>query len=592
VITTPSAALPAVSSPIAPLPSVDAQFAFPAPAIAQAGHPLVLTTIVTRRTDRTPLASWTVRYEVAGASAALGPAGGNRVEVPTDATGRASIELRPISAGFGEAIVNMAVLAPAELTAAASPGAEVGRATATITWKEGVPGAPAWRPPPVGLASALPAPTLAGPPSPSSPYSNERPPNRFEPPPSLSNGTLSDSTSPPKTYVPPPKQEPAGKPELVVDVRLRGPERVEVGGFASFDVVVTNRGDATARGIKVLDRFDPGLSHPSAKENEYIVKYEGMRDLPPGESAAIPRPLTFGVGAVGRQCHEVTVTAEGAAAVVERGCITVIEAKSATQPALEVTKQGPTRHYVGELAKFRIVLKNTGEEPVTNLVVVDRYDDAFEPRFTDPGREILPNGSFQWKIPRLEKGERREINVQCACVSPARSACSTVIVTADGDVSYADEKCVEIMLPLAPPAPSTSGGVSPPPPLPSEHLKLSMRTTANPARVGAPMTLFVFVENIGQQTQREVTLRVQLPPETTPDQAQIRPPGAFQMVGQREVRFVNSGDVGPGERREFEIPLTADRPGIVTFVAQASAAGMSQPIVSESNPVQIEAAAL
>ena len=61
IITTPSAA-----APLAPPPTVDAQFAFPAPTIAQAGHPLVLTTIVTRRTDRAPLAGWTVRYEVIG----------------------------------------------------------------------------------------------------------------------------------------------------------------------------------------------------------------------------------------------------------------------------------------------------------------------------------------------------------------------------------------------------------------------------------------------------------------------------------------------------------------------------------------------
>ncbi len=55
------------------------------------------------------------------------------------------------------------------------------------------------------------------------------------------------------------------------------------------------------------------------------------------------------------------------------------------------------------------MIKNTGDVPVTNLEVVDHYDEAFEPRFTDPGREILPNGDFRWKIARLEKGERREI---------------------------------------------------------------------------------------------------------------------------------------------------------------------------------------
>ncbi len=218
----------------------------------------------------------------------------------------------------------------------------------------------------------------------SPPDSYERTPNRFEPPPSLSD------SEPPKTYGPPPKTESAGKPELVVDVRLNGPERVDVGGFASFDVTVTNRGDATARGIKVVDDFDPGLSHVRAEPNEHAVKYEGMRDLAPGESAKVP--LTFGVTAAGRQCHHVTVTAEGAAEVTESGCVTAVDARPATRPVLDVTKQGPVRHYVGELAKFSIIIKNAGEVPVTNLEIVDHYDVALEPRLPARVAKSCPTG--------------------------------------------------------------------------------------------------------------------------------------------------------------------------------------------------------
>jgi uncharacterized repeat protein (TIGR01451 family) len=590
IITTPAAA-----APLAPPPTVDAQFAFPAPTIAQQGHPLVLTTIVTRRSDRAPLAGWTVRYEVSGSTAALGSAGGSRVEVPTDATGRSSIEISPTSAGVGEALVNVAVVAPPDAAGSTNLATEVGRATTTITWKPGVPGAPPWLPAPPGLTGTMAAPAMIGPPltapslsdspTPNTPYTNERSPNRFEPPPSLS-----DNAPPPKTYAPPPKpQEPAGKPELVVDIRRVGSEQVEVGGFAKFDVVVTNRGDAPARKIKLLARFDAGLSHPRAVGDELAIKYESMRDLLPGESATVP--LTYGVRAVGRQCHHVTVSADGAADATESGCITAIEARSATPPALEVTKLGPTRHYVGEIAKFRIVIKNTGNLPVTNLEVVDHYDDALEPRSTDSGREILPNGDLRWRIARLEKGERREINVHCACVSPAESACSRAIVTADGDLNYADEKCVEIMLLPAATPPASSGAITPPPPLPAETLKLSLRTSANPGRVGTPLTLFVLVENLGQQTQREVSLRVQLPKGTTPNAAGIVPPGTFEIVGQLEVRFNNVGDLEPGQRRDFEIPLTANTPGVVSFAAQVIAAGMQQPMVIESNPIQIEAAA-
>ena len=380
-------------------------------------------------------------------------------------------------------------------------------------------------------------PTMASPTFPPPPDVEGQTPNRFEPPPSLSdNSSPSSDSSPSQRLLAAAKdlwthrltQEPAGKPVLVVDVRRRGPENVSVGGVASFEVLVTNRGESTARNIKVLDRFDAGLTHPKAVDSELAVKYEAMRDLAPGDSATVP--LTFGVHAAGRLCHYVTVSADGAESATGSGCVTAIDSKPATPPTIEVTKQGPTRHYVGELAKFRVVIKNTGEVPVTNLVVIDSYDEAFDPRFADAGREDLPDGSFQWRIARLEKGERREINVQCACVTPTRSACSRVIVTADGDVRVAENKCVEI-LPLATSPPGARGAVTPPPPLSAADLKLSMRSTANPARVGGPMTLFVFIENAGQQLERDLSLRVLLPQETMPDASLIRPPGTFQIVG-------------------------------------------------------------
>ncbi len=326
----------------------------------------------------------------------------------------------------------------------------------------------------------------------------------------------------------------------MVEVRRRGPENVSVGGVASFEVLVTNRGDSTARHVKVLDRFDAGLTHPKAVDRELAVKYEAMPDLAPGKSDTVP--LTFGVRAAGQLCHHVTVTADDAAPASGSGCVTAVNAKPVSPPTIEVTKQGPTRQYVGELAKFRVVIKNTGDVPVTNLEVVDSYDQAFDPRFTDSGREDLPDGSFRWRIDRLEKDERRVINVQCVCVTPSPSACSRVIVTADGDVRVAENKCVEI-LQLETPPPGAAGAVTPPPAASATNVKLSMRSTANPARVGEPMTLFVFIENAGQQLERGVSLRVQVPQETMPDATLIRPSGTFRVVGQREVSLRRLGRI-------------------------------------------------
>jgi uncharacterized repeat protein (TIGR01451 family) len=617
VITTPPATAPPISAPLTaippataaivpvppPPPPIDAQFAFPAPTIAQAGHPLVLTTLVTRRTDRAPLVGWTVRYEVSSSGAALGGTGGNRVEVPTDSSGRASIEISPLSTAPGEAVVNILAIAPPELTSGSTPAAEVARGTATISWRQGVPGAPAWAPQPLAMSGDMPAPSLEGPPlpappttdsaAPSLPYSNDRAPSRFEPPPSPS---ASDRYGPPPTYsssptdsrsstAPPPprEQSTAGRPELAVEVRLRGSAQVEVGGFANFDVIITNRGTATARNVKLLDTFDEGLTHIRAQSGERAVKYEDIKELAAGDSQSVA--LTFGVRAAGQLCHQVNVSADGVSPVIERGCVTAINPRPTGQPTIEVTKQGPRRHYVGEMALFSVIVKNTGNEPVTNLVINDRYDPALEPRETGAGAKRLADDSFEWRIPLLTPGEKRDFKVSAACVSPSSSACSRATVTADGGIIHEPVACVEILPGASATAP---GGVGPAPALPAQPLKITLQSTQNPARVGVPAALYVFVENVGRDPQRQVTLRVQLPVETQPLANQVNPPG--QMVGAQELRFI-VGDVGPGERKQFEIPFNPVAARVVTFNALVEAAGLTQPISMESTPIQIEAAA-
>ena len=63
-----------------------------------------------------------------------------------------------------------------------------------------------------------------------------------------------------------------------------------------------------------------------------------------------------------------------------------------------------------------------------------------------------------------------------------------------------------------------------------------------------------------------------------------------KLSAQREIRFENLGELRPGERRQVEIPLRVDRPGVVTFWSEVGATGLAKPINTESDPIQIEAA--
>jgi beta-lactamase regulating signal transducer with metallopeptidase domain len=111
---------------------------------------------------------------------------------------------------------------------------------------------------------------------------------------------------------------------------------------------------------------------------------------------------------------------------------------------LDVIKIGPERKFVGELAKFKTIIKNLSTVPVTNVEVLDQYDAPLDPRFIEPGGKDVGSGRVLWYIDRLDVGERREFPVEAACVSPSTNAFNRVSVTGDGGVNYSQQTCTEI----------------------------------------------------------------------------------------------------------------------------------------------------
>ena len=535
---------------------IDAQWVLPASAVVEAGRPHVLTTTVMRRTDGAPLAGWLVRYEVASGGS-LGYEGGNVVEVPTDAAGRASIEVSPNDVGGGTTNVGITIVRPPQGGADAIPRLEVGRGAATVSWSSVAIGAPS-APPPVSPGPATPMP----------PPSSASPPLEPTPQPELLS---TPSTSDPYT---PPRGEPAqGRPLLELQLQRTTQEQVAVGDYASSNLTVTNRGDGTARGIRVHVRFDEGLAHLSARPGVYEIDYQGMRALPPGESETIP--LTFQVTAGGTQCHEVTVSAEGAQSQSARGCVT------APQAELQVTANASRRSTVGEIAEFGAVVRNVGTVAATNVLLVARYDAELEPVEAEPGHKRLPDGAVTLEIDRLEPGERRTFGMTARCQAQSNNACTRFIVTADGGVTAATEACVEI-LPLRPPSGPGAAGA----PAAGPDLRLTVTESKNPARAGERQVVVVNARNEGLEPAQQVQLRVLFPPEMTPDASQIQPAGEATVLNM-DVTFSPIAELAPQAERRYLIPVAVNRTGQVQIRAQLTAAGLASPITVESNVIEI-----
>jgi uncharacterized repeat protein (TIGR01451 family) len=223
-------------------------------------------------------------------------------------------------------------------------------------------------------------------------------------------------------------------------VQLETPAQIAIGEYAKFRIVVSNRGNATARRVIIEDVFPPGLRHPEG-ETKIRTQPDLIGDIPPNESKTMP--LTFEVIAEGQQCHTVTVTAEGADAVSKQGCVIGLKPAFAS---FEIV--GPVSRTVGEKAEFNIIIKN-GDLPAKNVAVILKFNPALEliPA-ADNRYQRLQDGSIMLQIGDLVANEQRTFKdqpIEAVCKADTRSACVQGELRVGGAFSLQHEACVDIL---------------------------------------------------------------------------------------------------------------------------------------------------
>ena len=104
-------------------------------------------------------------------------------------------------------------------------------------------------------------------------------------------------------------------------VKMVGPEAIEVGREAKFQIDVTNNGPTAVTNVTATDTFEPGLSHTGGERSPLV------RPIPiiqPGQTERFA--VSFIVAQPGRHCHRLDVTADGGHAAGaglrdgDRGC--------------------------------------------------------------------------------------------------------------------------------------------------------------------------------------------------------------------------------------------------------------------------------
>lgn len=511
---------------------VDVQWTFPATNVTSGGQQ-VLTTTVRRQTDGTPLEGWIVKYQVSDGTGALANSqSGQVVEVPTDANGRASIDVTPTGSGTVTQI-NTQLIRPASFAGSDMPRLEIANGTTTINWNDS--GTP-YLPPVDDIGSRpTPAPTLTEPPA------------------------------PPIT---------AQQPEL--DLEIRGPSDAQMNGQVRLEVIIHNRGNGMANGVVLSDRFDEGFSH-IADPNRYLKIEKTVSSIAPGSSHT--EYLTFNVLRAGNICHDFTANCREGSSSQKRACINVTQPLPQKRPGMEVRKDGPELKEVGQTALFTLTVRNTGEVPLTNVEIVDEYDQALSPQPTRQGYQKIGNRII-WQIPRIEVGQTERFDINCQCLAPKEQACSTAQVSANtgsGVLPSADDHCIHIVpsRDVVPPdgnnvLPPSGGGVFPPSQGAAAGLQLDIFSlSTNVLRVGTIAKYEVVVANNSPSNDDQVQLSIQFPSGLVPELNSIRNnANVTANLNGNVLVFQTIQSIRPQERFTFNFQASVNQQSVGNIIAQ------------------------
>jgi hypothetical protein len=161
--------------------------------------------------------------------------------------------------------------------------------------------------------------------------------------------------------------------------------------------------------------------------------------IAPNQSVKLPKPLTFQVVAAGQQCQDVEVTADDATPATQRACATGVQSA-----ALQVKLSAIFARSVGEIAEFKVSVKNVGATPVSAVQVAVQFDAPIDP-IPQPLQERQPNNGLLIRLAgTLQPGETRVVPFQGQCKQESKHACAHAAVTGGG-ASSVDDACFEIL---------------------------------------------------------------------------------------------------------------------------------------------------
>lgn len=373
-------------------------------------------------------------------------------------------------------------------------------------------------------------------------------------------------------------------------VRMNGPDAVEVGKRATFQIEITNTGSEVLRNVTLTDRFPAELVHADGQQSP-MVKHIG--DLQPGQKVSSPA-VTFIVTRPGQHSHRLDVTADGNQSATARGVVTGIQ--SQIVPAkLQLRFSQPQQIKSGETGELVAEVTNVGGSLARNTKLTINYGTSFVADRASPNY-AEGNRSLSWTIDQLAAGAAvsRQINLR----GVAADERAFVQITVTPEQGQPETRQVNIPVtggarepaPLqpAPAVPQPRLDIPRQPPresvLPGGNLEVTLSQSANPIPQGGKTTYFLRIKNDGSGADEALAITLVLPEGLRFKRVINGEQQTFALQGatEREVTITPIALVRSREELPaLQIEVEGVKPGMFKFQAEVRSKRNPKPIVRE-----------
>jgi len=333
----------------------------------------------------------------------------------------------------------------------------------------------------------------------------------------------------------------------VLSCKKCGPEQVCPGDAVEYTITVTNHGSCTAEDVVVTDTLPDGVEHSSCQKT--LVYKIGT--LEPCQSKTVNICTTavkrgkFTNTAVVTACNADSVSCESTV------CICCCQ--------MECTKTGPKEQQIGKDADYQITVMNTGDLPLTDVVVVDRAPTSTSIKAAN-GATISGN-TATWRLKEMKPGEKVSFNLTLTTCVPG---CFTNKVDVT-NCQNCNGHCESMTHWKGRPA-----------------LNLCVAQTENPICIGDTTAYNVTVVNQGSESDSDVQLVVTFPDGVQP----IELSGDAQgQISGNTVKFAPIKSVAARQTLKYHIVGKAKKSGDARVKFEVSSKAIQPAIVQEESTI-------